>query len=317
MMRKTNNNNNRTIVRSRTFNCQAPPPSSSTATYHPPPPHASKKNHQATSITGLVGFPTCPQRTIGNDLLHFSHPQHPLAHIHRMDLFTCFGCKEHGAGKRFACQHCDYQLHEFCALAPQALKSHPLHVQHQLFFYSKPVKGGMAKSKCDACGNSIRGYAFRCIPCSFQLHPCCAMLPQEIIFPSHPHTLTLLPVPSSSSSSSSSSSTAGVDSSLPCGECKKRRPGRLYRCMSCDYCLHAACAKVVFNGLLDSGIKDPDDEKHSSRLGAAAHIASKVVSAFVGGIVEGVGEGVGDLIVQNIITAAGGPLIAPRKIDYH
>lgn len=167
---------------------------------------------------------------------------------------------------------------------------------------------GIAKSKCEACGKSIKGYAFRCDSCSFQLHPCCAMLPLELIFPSHPHTLRLLPAATSSST---------IDAALPCGECKKRRPGRLYRCTVCDYRLHAVCAKVVFNGLLDSGIKDDPDEKQSGVLGAAINIASRVVAGLVGGIVEGVGEGVGDLIVQNIMTATGSPLVVPRRIEYN
>lgn len=165
----------------------------------------------------------------------------------------------------------------------------------------------MAKSKCDACGKSIKGYAFRCIPCGFQVHPCCAMLPQELIFSSHPHTLRLLPA------AASSSTTTGA---AFCGVCKKRCAGRLYHCTVCNYCLHAACAKVVFNGLLDSGIKDPE-EKHSSMFEAAGHMASRIFAGFVGGLVEGVGEGVGDLIVQNIITATGSPLVVPRKIDYN
>lgn len=83
-------------------------------------------------------FPTSPQLVLGEEMLHVSHPQHPLSHVNLPDLFTCAGCKEYGAGKRFTCQQCDYQLHDFCALAPPALKSHPFHCQHQLVFYSKP-----------------------------------------------------------------------------------------------------------------------------------------------------------------------------------
>ncbi|PKI35747.1 uncharacterized protein LOC116212896 [Punica granatum] len=298
-------NNDRAIIRSRTFHDQAPPPSASTTAYPPSVPKS-----QPTPVPNLVEFPTSPQRKVGEDMLHFGHPQHPLAHIYQPDLFTCSGCKEHGAGKRFSCQHCDYQLHEFCAVAPQALEGHPLHVQHQLLFYSKPVKGGMTKSKCEACGKSIKGYAFRCVPCNFQLHPCCAMLPQEIIFSAHPHTLRLLPAPASSSST-----TTGADPSSLCGECRRRRPGRLYRCTACgcDYCLHAVCAKVIFNGLYDTGIKDPE-KKQPSVLAAAASLASKVVAGLFTGIAEGVGEGVGDLIVQNIIT--GSTLVVPKKIEY-
>lgn len=139
MSMMNNNNNNRAIARSRTFHLQPPPPpSSSAASSHPPPPAPKRKNNNHPAAPSVVEFPTSPQRTVGEDMFHFGHPQHPLAHINQTDLFTCSGCKERGAGKRFACQVCKFWLHEFCAAAPQALRNHPLHVQHQLFFYSKP-----------------------------------------------------------------------------------------------------------------------------------------------------------------------------------
>lgn len=260
------------ITQSRTFHLQSCPSSS--------------------AITRLIEFPTSPPlRVVGEDFLHFGHTQHPLSHINRPDLFTCSGCKEYGAGKRFACRLCsEYQLHEFCALAPPSLHGHPFHVQHKLVFSAKP--GGIsAKSKCEACSKSIKGYAFRCNVCSFQIHPCCAMLPQEIVFSSHPHTLRLLPMGS-----------ATTDWSSLCGECgKKKLPGRVYRCTVCNYYLHAVCAKIIFNGLHDIGIK-VDPENKPSKLGTAARMAAQVVTGFLGGLVEGVGEGVGEALVQNIVT---------------
>lgn len=102
-------------------------------------------NSQSTTTTTfvprkspLVEFPTSPQLVVGEDILHFSHPQHQLSLVNLPDLFTCSGCKEYGAGKRYTCQFCDFQLHHFCALAPSALRGHPFHCQHQLVFYSKP-----------------------------------------------------------------------------------------------------------------------------------------------------------------------------------
>lgn len=85
----------------------------------------------------VVEFPTSPQLIFGEEMLHFGHPQHPLSQVNLPDLFTCAGCKEYGAGKRFVCQQCNFQLHDFCALAPPALNSHPFHFQHQLVLYSK------------------------------------------------------------------------------------------------------------------------------------------------------------------------------------
>lgn len=85
-----------------------------------------------------IQFPASPQLILGEEMIHFSHPQHPLSQLNLPDHFNCMGCKEFGAGLRFSCQQCNFQLHQFCALAPPALKGHPFHSQHQLVFYSKP-----------------------------------------------------------------------------------------------------------------------------------------------------------------------------------
>lgn len=85
-----------------------------------------------------VVFPTCPQLIFGEEIIHFSHPQHPLSMVDLPDLFTCVGCKEFGSGKRFVCQQCNFQLHDFCALAPPALKAPLFHSQHPVLFHSKP-----------------------------------------------------------------------------------------------------------------------------------------------------------------------------------
>lgn len=98
------------------------------------PPQSQPTNLHNKSPS--LEFPTS-QLIVGEERLHFGHPQHPLSQVILPDLFTCAGCKEYGAGKRFICQLCDFQLHDFCALAPPALMNHPFHIQHQLVFYSK------------------------------------------------------------------------------------------------------------------------------------------------------------------------------------
>ncbi|KAI4336666.1 hypothetical protein L6164_015164 [Bauhinia variegata] len=242
---------------------------------------------------GPVEFPTSPQLIFGEEILHLSHPQHPLSQVDLPDLFTCVGCREYGSGKRFLCQQCNFQLHDFCAFAPPTLKAHPLHPQHHITFHAKPVKpkGGILKSKCDVCGKASKGYAFTCSACGFQMHPCCAMLSTEIQYPNHPHHILKLLPPTNSSSEASAAN-------FLCGECKKRRSGsRVYHCTVCDYHLHAVCAKNMVNGLQANGIKGPEKP---SMLGTAARLASQVVAEFFGGFFEGLGEGMGEVLVQNI-----------------
>ncbi|OMO71551.1 C1-like protein [Corchorus olitorius] len=123
------------------------------------------------------------------------------------------------------------------------------------------------------------------------MHPCCAMLSTEMNISVHPHTLKLLPMPQYSSTS---------DPGFACGECNKRRSGRVYHCTVCDYHLHAVCAKNMVNGLQANGIKAMDKP---SMFGTAAKVATKVMIEFIGGLIEGLGEGVGQVLIQ---TAARG-----------
>lgn len=250
-------------------------------------------NHyiEKESPPGAVKFPVSPQLMNGEQMVHFSHPRHRLSRMCNLNLFTCGGCKEYGAGNGFSCQQCDFQLHNFCAFSPPALKAHPFHSHHQLLFYSKPVKGGIMQSKCDICAKPIKGFAFRCGVCSFQMHPCCAMLSLEMKMPSvHPHPLRMV-------GATTSSVVEQASSLVGCGECKRRRSGRVYRCTVCDYQVHAVCAKSVKNGLREKGYKETEK---ASVLGTAARLASQVVVEFLGGIIEGLGEGVGEALVQNI-----------------
>ncbi|KAJ0257502.1 Cysteine/Histidine-rich C1 domain family protein [Hirschfeldia incana] len=249
----------------------------------------------------FVEFPVSPQLMRGEEMVHFGHPRHVLVKVELPDIYTCAGCKEEGAGIRYVCQECDYQLHEFCASAPPVLKSHPFHYQHQLLFFAKPAKGGIKKSKCDVCGRSPKGYTFRCKACSFQMHPGCAMLSPSLSSSSlHHHPLQLL-------SSSASNNTGGDHSGgFLCGECKRgKRVGRVYRCTVCDYHLHAVCAKdAAVNGLRANGHKGRD--RSPAVLGTAARVASQVVIDFLGGIMEGLGEGVGEAILDGVTRGGGG-----------
>ncbi|XP_015866997.1 uncharacterized protein LOC107404556 [Ziziphus jujuba] len=289
MMKNVSNkplNNTRTFVlnKSPSMDLQTPPQLPSTSKSYVPKKSPLQQLELAAS----------PQLVVGEEILHFGHPQHPLSKLNLPDRFTCSGCKEHGAGKRYTCQQCDFQLHDFCALPPSALCRNPFHYQHQLVFYSKPVKAGIVQSKCDVCSKPIKGYAYRCSPCNFQMHPCCSMLTGEMKIQTHTHTHTLKLLSSASSSSSSAAEIAGA-----CGECKRRRSGRMYHCSVCDYHVHAVCAKDMMNGLHENGHSNKGKDK-ASVLGAAARLASQVVVDFIGGIMEGIGEGVGEAFVQNI-----------------
>lgn len=96
----------------------------------------TKKTWDDVDCHGSSSHPK-PEPT-GRPTPPFQHPQHPLLQISLPYLFTCMGCKEYGAGMRFRCQTCGFDLHDFCALAPPALHNHPFHHKHQLVFFTKP-----------------------------------------------------------------------------------------------------------------------------------------------------------------------------------
>ncbi|KAM6543502.1 hypothetical protein CsatB_007949 [Cannabis sativa] len=244
--------------------------------------------------------PRSPQLISGEEMIHFSHPQHPLSLLNLPDRFTCAACKERGAGNRYSCLQCNFQLHDFCGSAFPSIKSHYLHSQHQLLLFSKPVKGGgIVQSKCDVCSKAIQGSAYRCNACSFQMHPCCANLPLEMQkFWVHSHTLRLLPPNYYNNSSDTTTTTAAATTNMACGECNRKRSGRVYYCTTCGYHLHAVCAKTYINGLRENGHKN--DDKSNNMLGTAARVASQVVFDFFGGLIEGIAEGVGQVIVQDV-----------------
>ncbi|EXB56246.1 hypothetical protein L484_024783 [Morus notabilis] len=222
-----------TIKKSRTFQLTKSP----TMDYNNQlPARTATTNIQAPKKPAVVEFPTSPQLIFGEEMLHFGHPRHPLSLVKLPDLFTCAGCKEYGSGKRFVCQQCDFQLHDFCASAPPTLKAHPLHYQHQLILFSKPVKG---QSKCDVCNKPCKGYAYRCSACSFQMHPCCAMLKTEMsLLLAHAHTLRLQPADQH-------------NNDVHCGECnRKRSSGRVYHCTYCGYHIHAVMIDFI-GGLIE------------------------------------------------------------------
>lgn len=148
------------------------------------------------------------------------------------------------------------------------------------------AKNGILKSRCDICAKPSKGCAYRCTACSFQMHPCCALLSPELEVATHPHPLGLL-----------AAFNPATDHEYFCGECKRKRSGRAYHCSICDYHLHAVCAKNFINGLQDNGLKGIDKP---SMLGTAARVASQVVAEFIGGLIEGLGEGVGQALLQTM-----------------
>ncbi|GMH04992.1 hypothetical protein Nepgr_006832 [Nepenthes gracilis] len=104
---------------------------------------------------------------------HWNHPQHPLVEVPDLPSpFTCMGCKEYGAGTRFSCQRCNFELHRFCAFPPPAhLTRHPLHPQHSPLILHPRPPGGRRWSTYQS-GRS--GQVYSCTVCDNRLLAVCA-----------------------------------------------------------------------------------------------------------------------------------------------
>ncbi|KAF7111710.1 hypothetical protein CFC21_111690 [Triticum aestivum] len=178
-----------------------------------------------------------------------SHP----AHLgHRLSLeateyweFVCNGCRESGAGERYRCRVCRFDLHTQCALEegtkimafPRSI-SHPDHWGHKLSLEATDYW----KFVCNGCRKSGLGERYRCRACKFDLHKQCAwgqgtniMASSGLI--SHSahweHMLTLC---------------APGLSNFVCNGCREPGTEERYRCHACDFDLHKQCA-------LDQGTK--------------------------------------------------------------
>ncbi|XP_039779386.1 uncharacterized protein LOC120646918 [Panicum virgatum] len=158
---------------------------------------------------------------------HAAHKEH---HLFLVDSggssgtdrsFVCDGCGCPGAGLRYRCGACDFDLHAPCATAPGAAWFF-FHGQHPLVF-EVAAGVGEPRRRCDICETDIRGMHYRCRPCGFDVHPICAQLPGAAISPLHPEHVVMLSV--------------GGPECARCGaDCVWR-----YRCGVCDVNIHPRC----------------------------------------------------------------------------
>ncbi|KAF8409854.1 hypothetical protein HHK36_002372 [Tetracentron sinense] len=157
------------------------------------------------------------------EISHPTHPQHRLKLEYTEIPFNCDGCKEAGIGLKYKCEDCELDLHKACAVAPPVI-THPFYKKCEFQFHHRPP--GTVMRICDACGNDILGFVYHCKQCDFDLHPCCANLPQ--VLNDGQHNLYLCFKLSSS-----------------CHRCGGKGPGWSYRSECKNYNLHVSCVKEL------------------------------------------------------------------------
>ncbi|KAF6137619.1 hypothetical protein GIB67_036202 [Kingdonia uniflora] len=114
---------------------------------------------------------------IEKEICHPTH-SHPKLKLEYSEIpFNCDGCKEAGIGFKYKCMQCEFDLHKVCAV-PSPIITHPFYKKCEFRFHYRPP--GTTLRLCDACGNDVLGFVYHCSRCGFDLHPCCANLPQVL-----------------------------------------------------------------------------------------------------------------------------------------
>ncbi|OIS98212.1 hypothetical protein A4A49_51800 [Nicotiana attenuata] len=103
------------------------------------------------------------------DLNHFSH-RHPLLRLRlgESEGIKCNFCDIIISGRAFACEHCDYYLHEVCSKFPREIR-HDFHAGYDHTLVLRPFKStGHEQFHCAACGYGDDSDDFQ-----FQSYYCC------------------------------------------------------------------------------------------------------------------------------------------------
>ncbi|OVA01045.1 Protein kinase C-like [Macleaya cordata] len=160
---------------------------------------------------------------INMEISHPTHSQHRLKLDYTEIPFNCEGCKEAGIGPRYKCEKCEFNLHKTCAVAPEFI-THPFYKKCEFKLHYRPP--GTDMRICDACGGDVLGFVYHCKKCGFDLHPCCANLPQ--VLDDGKHNLYL-----------------SLKLSSSCHRCGGKGPGWAYRSECKSYNLHVSCVKEM------------------------------------------------------------------------
>ncbi|KAM7522879.1 hypothetical protein LguiA_012781 [Lonicera macranthoides] len=171
------------------------------------------------------------------EMEHFSH-EHPLKltdeaqRNKRDEEILCDGCRESIIGSAYTCSECEYILHKKCAELPKQI-NHPMHIEHPLTLFSHPPYSyslySLFSCTCNVC--KIYGwkwFTYHCSICKFDVHIHCASEKSEIKHEGHHHPLTFVE----------------RSSLFDCDACDTKEEDVSYRCTTCPFWIHKACAML-------------------------------------------------------------------------
>ncbi|XP_017978179.1 PREDICTED: uncharacterized protein LOC18595136 isoform X3 [Theobroma cacao] len=156
----------------------------------------------------------------------------------------CKACCQEIFDQHYACEDCEYYLHETCTTLPYEV-SHPLHRQHPLKLFTD-----IGAFPCSQCRDYSDGFSYICYPCDFKLDVKCAAIPiapnkegrgqiemerlSKLCPFNHNHKLEFF------------NCRANVIKDLKCYACLLPIVGSAYRCRECFYTYaHESCLALV------------------------------------------------------------------------
>ncbi|KAM7491183.1 hypothetical protein LguiA_034104 [Lonicera macranthoides] len=222
-------------------------------------------NHTLPSVLQV------PNRTPPNVPLVPVNHKPPTVHAHSLIHcknpktipYHCFGCGLEFGDTILVCLSCSMLLDESCAKLPREIH-HSLHASHFLTIYENSTNSSKQRLiDCKACLNLSEGFGYRCIHCKFYLDLKCSfenfpMINSEL----HHHSLALFTVKSNG---------------FRCKICYKFCTGSFFRCVGCNFNLHAHCLSNLptkikhkchlhWLSLTSSWIRDQEDEDEDAEL---------------------------------------------------
>lgn len=87
---------------------------------------------------------------------------------------SCNFCTKPIVKEFYVCKLCKFTVHPMCAMHPQRLW-HVVH-KHKLTLVPPSTQNMIS---CAGCNTLAPGFRYTCVPCDFNLHPSCAVLPPK------------------------------------------------------------------------------------------------------------------------------------------
>lgn len=117
--------------------------------FYIPQGYKQKKIHEPVNrINPLLILVCCTLWLLREQATHMSgkthpcHPEHELEQKNYKSPYTCSGCKMQGFGKRYACDRCDYVLHDDCMFPATHPIHHPFFGSSAFEFLHRPESAG-------------------------------------------------------------------------------------------------------------------------------------------------------------------------------